>query len=171
MKNYVPNVDLMVPFNSTTMLINDRPEAENGFTFIKAGADGPPIHQHPLQEERFVIVEGELEVFHSGKWHTLKAGESVFIPKKMPHSYRSRSSQDCLFSYELTPKGNFSAMLKNLEHISKNRRLKSTSDIRSLIHLAMVFSKYKKEVRSTKPPAFVMSAMAGLGKLFRYSID
>jgi len=59
---FVPNLNLLRAFNSQVMMINDAPDAENGLVLIKAGADGPPIHKHPDQQEFFIVVSGQLEV-------------------------------------------------------------------------------------------------------------
>ncbi len=167
---FKPNVDLMKVFNSQIMLINDVENAENGLILIKAGADGPPIHTHPEQEELFKVLKGELQVYQTNKWVTVRAGEDIFTPKNMVHSYRSRDTEDCLFAYHLTPKQNFSNMLQTFEKMTNEGKLKSTSDIRSIIYLAMAFKKFSSEYVSVKPPAFVMSIMAGIGKLLGFKI-
>lgn len=166
---FKPNVDLMRAFNSQVMLINDKTGTENGLTLIRAGADGPPIHTHPEQEEHFLIISGQMEVYKKDKWHTLKAGDEVTIPKQTPHSYRSRHSEDCIFHYELTPNRNFSEMMKSFENLQNEGKLKG-KDLRSIIYLAMTFRKYKAEVQSVQPPNFVISMMAGIGGLLGFKL-
>jgi len=61
-------------------------------------------------------------------------------------------------------------MLQTFEKLTNEGKLKSTSDIKSIIYLAMAFKKYSSEIVSIKPPAFVMSMMAGIGKLLRFKI-
>lgn len=167
---FEPNVNLMKAFNSKVMLINNLENAENGVTFIKAGADGPPIHRHPEQEEYFKVWEGSLQVFLKNKWLTLQEGEEIYIPKNTAHSYRSRHSSDSLFEYRLTPKRDFSGMMKNFEQLMNEGKLKGTSDLRSIIHLAMTFKKFSKEVVAVNPPDFVISAMALIGRTLGYRV-
>jgi len=167
---FQPNVDLMRAFNSQVMLINDVENAENGQTFIKAGADGPPIHKHPEQEEHFRILTGELEVYLKDSWRIVRAGEEIFIPKNTAHSYRSRHSEDCVFEYRLTPKRDFSGMMRTFERLIREGKLKGTSDLKSIIHLAMTFRKYGSEVTSVNPPAFVITAMAAIGRALGYRV-
>lgn len=168
---FKPNVDLMKVFNSRIMLINDGDNSENGQILIKAGADGPPIHTHPEQEEQFTILKGELQVYHATKWITVKEGESIFTPKNMAHSYRSRHHDDCLFAYHLTPKRNFSEMLMSFERLTAEQKLNSTSDIKSLIYLALTFKKFSSEIKSVVPPNFVITTLAGIGKMMGYKIN
>lgn len=166
---FKPNVDLMKAFNSQIMLINDAVNAENGMVLIKAGADGPPIHTHPEQEELFKVVRGQLDVYVNDKWLTVKAGQRIFISKQIPHTYRSRHTEDCLFEYTLTPIRYFSEMMLSFEKLQNEGKLKGT-DLKSVIYLSMMFKKFKKQVVSVSPPDFVISAMAGIGKLAGFKI-
>jgi quercetin dioxygenase-like cupin family protein len=165
-----PNVNLMKVFNSQIMLINDVENSENGVILIKSGADGPPIHTHPEQEEYFTVISGQLEVYQKNKWIALKAGEKIFTPKNTAHSYRSRSAENCLFKYHLTPKRNFSNMLLTFEKLTTERKLNSTSDIKSIIYLALTFKKFRSEITSVNPPQFVINIMASIGTLLGFKV-
>ncbi len=166
---FQPNVDLMKAFQSRIMLVNDMKDTENGMVFHRAGADGPPIHAHPDQDEIIRVVEGELEVYRKDQWLVLKAGDSVTIPKKTAHSYRSRHTEDCLFEYELTPVRRFSEMMRSFERLQNEGKLKGT-DLRSVIYLSMSFKKYRDQVISVSPPDFVIQVMAGIGRLTGFKI-
>lgn len=167
---FVPNVDLMKAFNSQVMLINDIANGENGLTLVKAGADGPPIHQHPEQEEFFRVVRGQLQAYRKNEWFTLNPGDELHIPKGTAHTYRSRHNEDAIFAYRLTPKRDFSGMMKTFERLINEGKLKGAADLKSIIHLALTFQKYGNEVKSVNPPAFVITAMAALGKLLGYRV-
>lgn len=169
-KEFKPNVNIMKAFNSQVMLVNDIENCENGQVFIKAGADGPPIHKHPEQEEYFKIIKGRLEVYKKDTWKTLKAGEEIFIPKETPHTYRSRHTEDCIFEYRLTPKRNFSAMMQTFERLMNEGKLIGTSGLKSIIYLSLTFKKYETEVVSVNPPPFIINIMAGIGKLLGFKV-
>jgi quercetin dioxygenase-like cupin family protein len=47
-----------------------------------------PRHSHPFEHENFV-VEGEGRVWINGEWQTLKAGDVVFVPGNMEHTYEN----------------------------------------------------------------------------------
>lgn len=167
---FIPNVDLMKAFNSQVMLVNDIANGENGLTLVKAGADGPPIHQHPEQEEFFRVVSGQLQVYRKNEWVTLNPGEEFRIPKATAHTYRSRHNEDAIFEYRLTPKRDFSGMMKTFERLINEGKLKGTSDLKSIIYLALTFQKYGNEVKSVNPPAFVISTMAFIGKMLGFRV-
>jgi len=169
-KPFVANVDIMIPFNSKVMLVNDIAGSENGQTWIRARTDGPPVHTHPLQEEWIQAISGGLEVYLNKKWNKLLPEESILIPENAPHTYRNSSPDDCVFAYKITPKGNFSEMMQCFEQLSKDSKLTSLKKFSSLLYLAMAFKKFKKDVRSISPPDFVMTIMAAIAKLRGYKI-
>ena len=47
----------------------------------------PPPHIHEREDELFYILSGEIKVFVDGQVLTAAAGESVFLPKRVPHAY------------------------------------------------------------------------------------
>lgn len=53
---------------------------------------GVPPHVHPVIEEAFEILEGEVEVLSGREWKTARAGETAVVPPGTRHAYRNRSS-------------------------------------------------------------------------------
>lgn len=51
-------------------------------------------------------------------------------------------------------------MMKTFESLIVAGKLKGTSDLKSIIHLALTFKKNGGEVESVVPPPFVISGMA-----------
>ena len=48
---------------------------------------GPPLHLHLNQDEWFYIIEGEY-IFQVGEdKHNLKAGDTIFLPRNVPHAF------------------------------------------------------------------------------------
>lgn len=54
---------------------------------------GPPLHVHHLQDEIFFIVEGEYRFKVGEDNHHLKKGDSIFLPRKVPHSFAQNSDK------------------------------------------------------------------------------
>ncbi|MBD2309967.1 cupin domain-containing protein [Chroococcidiopsis sp. FACHB-1243] len=65
-------------------------ETENRFLLLEIrtqpGAEPPP-HLHYEQDEVFYILEGELEVYCMGQVRTVRAGETVFLPRMQAHAF------------------------------------------------------------------------------------
>lgn len=167
---FQPNIDITKAFHSTVMTLNDRHNAENGITFIESGADGPPIHLHPQQEEIFKVLQGKLEVYRKDQWHSLEAGDELVIPKNTPHSFRSRDAAPSYFEYIVTPKGNFTGMLQTFEALMLADKIRSNSDLRSLLYMAMIFKKHEQEIVSVTPPQFIMTGLSAIGKLIGFRL-
>ncbi len=54
---------------------------------------GTPLHVHPFQDEVFYVLEGEY-VFQVGEdRYKLKTGESIFLPRKVPHAWTQISNK------------------------------------------------------------------------------
>ncbi len=48
---------------------------------------GPPLHIHPNQDEWFYIVEGDY-IFQVGEEkYQMKAGDTIFLPRKVQHAF------------------------------------------------------------------------------------
>ncbi len=54
---------------------------------------GTPLHVHPYQDEIFYVLQGEY-LFQVGtnKFH-LKTGDSIFLPRKVPHAWTQVSNK------------------------------------------------------------------------------
>ena len=77
---------------------------------MKKGTEPPP-HIHDREDELFYILAGEIRVFADGQTFTVAAGESVFLPKKMPHAYLIESDE-CHVLALMTPAGFLNAINK-----------------------------------------------------------
>ena len=70
--------------------------AETGGAFAlmeamqKPGGE-PPLHIHDREDETFYVLEGEIAVWVGGQVHHLKPGDSVFLPRGVPHTFRVKS--------------------------------------------------------------------------------
>lgn len=51
----------------------------------------PPLHVHEREDETFYVLEGQLSVWVGGQVHHLVAGESIFLPRGVPHTFRIKS--------------------------------------------------------------------------------
>lgn len=62
---------------------------ENGFVYcssmIEPFAPGPPVHIHAGFDEVFEITNGELSMMVNGQIKKIRPGESLHIPKGIPH--------------------------------------------------------------------------------------
>jgi mannose-6-phosphate isomerase-like protein (cupin superfamily) len=70
-----------------------------------AHVSGPPPHSHLGLEEVFLVTEGEMEFVIDGTTRTLKAGESLDLPRGTVHTFRNISNTKCCWVNIHSPKG------------------------------------------------------------------
>ncbi len=49
---------------------------------------GIPPHVHEKEDEVFKLIEGEVEFSLEGKTHLLKAGDMIYCPRGVPHTWK-----------------------------------------------------------------------------------
>lgn len=49
---------------------------------------GIPPHIHTREDEIFRVIRGEVEITIDGTAHVLKAGDTAFAPRNIPHAWR-----------------------------------------------------------------------------------
>jgi quercetin dioxygenase-like cupin family protein len=64
-----------------------------------------PIHVHASDDETLFIIEGEMQAILAGKEHTIHAGESIFLPRGIPHQLKNTSGLPAHFILLCTPSG------------------------------------------------------------------
>lgn len=58
---------------------------------------GPPLHVHPHQDEIFFIVEGDYLFQVGNDTHRLQAGDTIFLPRNVPHTFAQTSARGKMF--------------------------------------------------------------------------
>ena len=65
---------------------------------------GPPPHRHDF-EETFILLENEIEATFRGDKSTVRAGDSVNVPRNAPHQFRNTSSKPVRLLCICSPSG------------------------------------------------------------------
>lgn len=72
---------------------------------LPAGFAGAPMHFHREMAERFVVLEGSLEIAIAGQSMTLRAGESAVASPGDVHCFRNTSGERAQLLLLVTPAG------------------------------------------------------------------
>lgn len=80
--------------------------------------EGPPLHVHYSQDEVFYIVEGEYLVQVGDEQKTLQVGDTIFLPRNVPHTWRQLSEKGKMF-YLLQPAGKYEDFFKKLDALKR----------------------------------------------------
>ena len=78
--------------------------------------DSAPLHVHYKEDEVFYILEGEFVVQVGNEKYTLKAGDSVFLPRNIPHTYLALTDNARML-FMTTPAGKQEALFKQLSQM------------------------------------------------------
>jgi quercetin dioxygenase-like cupin family protein len=62
-----------------------------------------PIHVHARDDETIYIIEGELTAIIEGEPRRLTSGESIFLPRGVPHQLVNMSGSPCRYILIGTP--------------------------------------------------------------------
>lgn len=66
---------------------------------------GPPRHVHRKEDETFIVLSGEIEVWLEGTLTVVGPGQSAFVPRGSEHTFRVIGDRPCRHLVILTPGG------------------------------------------------------------------
>jgi mannose-6-phosphate isomerase-like protein (cupin superfamily) len=74
---------------------------------------GPPLHVHHEQDEVYFVRDGAYTFEVGGVRHDLAAGDTIFLPRGIPHAFAQRSETGRLL-FMFTPAGSMEAYFEAL---------------------------------------------------------
>ncbi|MES2773706.1 MAG: cupin domain-containing protein [Bacteroidota bacterium] len=78
---------------------------------------GPPLHVHAQQDEMFFIVQGEY-LFQVGEdKHQLKAGDTIFLPRTVPHAFAQLTENGKMF-FLFQPSGKMEDFFRTIGNLT-----------------------------------------------------
>ncbi|MFD2942461.1 cupin domain-containing protein [Flavobacterium notoginsengisoli] len=64
-----------------------------------------PLHVHANEDEIFRILEGEMEFTVEGITSKLKTGDTIFLPRQIPHSFKVTGKKNTKAIITIVPSG------------------------------------------------------------------
>lgn len=108
---------------------------------VTGGPGGePPLHLHQNEDELCYVLEGKLKVFRGKEELVLRPGDSGFLPRKVPHTFKIMSSYVRCLMY-LTPAG-FEEYFRELGRPAENLAPPELVPPPDMSKLARVAGKY-----------------------------
>jgi quercetin dioxygenase-like cupin family protein len=116
---WILEANLIVKFSSE--------ETGGAFTMLELsapkGMDIAP-HTHSREDEIFVVTTGSFEIFCGESSWQMEQGDSIFLPRGVPHWFRVTS--DDFRAVEITIPGGYEDMLAELSEITREPRTSLT---------------------------------------------
>jgi quercetin dioxygenase-like cupin family protein len=100
----------------------------------------PPMHVHQNEDELFYILDGELTAFCGVRTIKAKRGDSVFLPRRIPHTFRIES-ETARALILVTPSG-FENYFREIGRPAEQETLPLLPIIPDLEHIMRTANKY-----------------------------
>lgn len=130
-----------------------------------------PEHIHPFQENRFHVLSGVLWFSINGKTTIATAGDTVSIPKNVPHRFWNAGEKEAHYIQEFFPALRIDSLFETFFALAREGKL-NKKGVPNLFRLSVIMLAHEKEIRPVKP-AWVIQKMlfrvlAPVGKLLGY---
>ena len=96
------------------------------FEHSNMGTGGPPRHVHDEQDEWFYVIKGEFLFEVGDETFRLKAGDSLFAPRKVAHGWAHISDEPGTLLTAVSPVGPFETFLRDT---ARHRALPSPEEV------------------------------------------
>lgn len=162
----------------------DNPVSGERFTFIKTAADTngellvvdlelspdgqvPGAHVHPLQEERFEVLQGTMKFRKGLRTLTARDGDKVVVPKGTVHCFENAGDSPARVRVEVSPALRMEELFEASVALAREGRTTS-SGLPYPLDLALFMREFEEEVVAPFAPAplvrMVMSPLAWLAR-------
>ena len=132
------------------------------------------LHLHPLQEERFEVVEGRMRFRVEGERVTAEPGEVVVVPPGVPHDFANDGDQAALVRVEIRPALKMEQLFETAVALAEQGRT-MLGGIPKPLELALFTREFDQEVQAAFPPFWlqrlVLAPLARLAKLRGRDLD
>ncbi len=149
--------------------ILDNPVSGERFTFVKTAADTdgellvvdlelspdghvPGAHVHPLQEERFEVVEGTMKFRKGFRTVTARAGDKVVVPRGTVHRFKNAGRSPAQVRVEVRPALRMEELFEAAVALAREGRT-TVSGMPYPLDLALFMHEFEAEVRAPFTPA------------------
>lgn len=135
--------------------------------FLPPGGHVPAGHVHPVQEERFTVLEGRLRFRLGSRTVEAGPGETVVVPAGSAHWFGNPGPGEAHALVEVRPALRTEELFETTEAMGRTGRFAGTR-LPRLSDLALLLTEFRREVQVPLVPApLVRAALAPLAWLAR----
>jgi len=129
--------------------------------------DSPPAHYHPAQDEHFEVLEGELQTRVDGEDRTLRAGDTLDIPRGVVHQMWNPGDDPVRAVWVTSPAGRTEQWFRAIDALHREGRVDKNGMLGPLA-FGVLLTEYDDVFRlAARPRAVVRAALAGAGAIGR----
>jgi quercetin dioxygenase-like cupin family protein len=134
----------------------------------------PPLHLHPVQEERFEVTSGALWTRVGGREATFEAGERFVVPAGTPHAMRPADERGAEVVWQVRPALDSEAFFRALWGLEADGT-GGRPGRRGLLRSVAIARRFSREFRLWGPPPAVqrvlLAVLAPVATLLGYDRD
>ncbi len=146
-------------------------EVESVYT--KPTPSRPPVHYHPLQEERFEVLSGGLNVRVDGRERKLEEGEVLIVPPGVPHQMWAAEA-GARVNWQTRPALKTEAFFETIWGLAKDGKV-SDKGVPNPLRAALIAREYEDVFRLASPPwaiqRLLFGSLALVGRLLGYQAE
>jgi quercetin dioxygenase-like cupin family protein len=114
----------------------------------------PAPHFHPVQDEIFCVLEGELTLELNGEKRKLRCGESIHISANTVHCMWNESAEKVVAHWKVFPALQTEYFLETAMGLAADGKV-GKNGVPGILQISLLAKKYKQEFRLQKP-AFLL---------------
>jgi mannose-6-phosphate isomerase-like protein (cupin superfamily) len=136
---------------------------------LELSPDGnvPGMHVHPIQEERFEVVEGTMRFRRGGRKVIAKPGDVAVVPPGVRHKFQNGGDEEAHVRVEVRPALQMEQLLRTSVDLAEQGRTNSKGMPKPL-DLALFMDEFKDEVTGPFLPGWLQRmALAPLAWIAR----
>ncbi len=142
-----------------------------GDLYARPGAAPAARHVHPLQEERFLVVQGVVRLDVGGSVSELVPGEVGVVPPGTPHTWASVGEEEAQVTVDFLPALRSEVFFETFFGLAADGKT-NAQGLPHLLQMAVLLREYAEELRLASPPAgvqrVVFTPLAALGRALGY---
>lgn len=94
--------------------------SESSFAFetLDPPGTGVPPHVHPTQDEHIYVLDGVFTLYLDGQWEKAGPGDTVLMPKGLPHAYYNKGDGDARALFWVSPAGRLAQLFDRLHDLT-----------------------------------------------------
>lgn len=127
----------------------------------RGNSQEPMGHYHPLQDEDFTVLQGELTVKLNGETKILNAGDTLHIPRRTVHAMWNAGTHEARANWKVLPALDTENLFETTTGLAIDGKT-NDKGVPNLWQVALTIGKYDHVFRMTKPPFAVQKILFGL---------
>ena len=139
--------------------------------FNPPSATKEPEHIHPIQENAFEVISGELSFIINNTLRTIGPGESVVIPRGVPHYFWNEGIVEAHYIQRFTPALKIDSFFRTFFALARDGKL-NKKGLPNLFLISIISLNHQDEIRLSTPSWNVQKCifvlLAPIGRLLGY---